>query len=164
MQRLYNPTSLCLGKGVPRDLRLLRPSGLPSGDIRKAFGIQVGSCGEGRGPLAQLGRCLWEERRVRSALTGKSLAWTEGEKVFGTTVPMSLHGFPCLKGPSYLDKGAFSIQHSAFCGTDNEPSIIGHLKMRIFGSGTPRQKRDFGYGLFLQYLVGMLNAECSLIQ
>ena len=23
-------------------------------------------------------------------------------------------------------------------------------KMRIFGSGTPRQKRDFGYGLFLQ--------------
>jgi len=25
-------------------------------------------------------------------------------------------------------------------------------KILIFGSGTPRQKRDFGYGLFLQYL------------
>ncbi|EZA53238.1 hypothetical protein X777_06317 [Ooceraea biroi] len=24
-------------------------------------------------------------------------------------------------------------------------------KMRIFGSGTPRQNLDFGYGLFLQY-------------
>ncbi|XP_032610175.1 vinculin-like [Hylobates moloch] len=33
---------------------------------------------------------------------------------------------------------------------DMPPAFI-KSKMRILASGTPRQKRDFGYGLFLQY-------------
>merc|ERR1712227_410473 len=62
--------------------------------------------------------------------------------------------------PLYNEASTMQFEASAAGGDElkGQANITGKLtnltftsvKHRIFGSGTPRQNRDFGYGLFLQ--------------